>query len=942
MAISFVAKSAFASGTAGLTVGAVSGTASGDLILLFVESANEAVTTPSGYTIVTGAQVSAGTAAAAGGMLLNVLYKWATGSDTTTTVADTGNHTTAIKLAYRGVDSTTPFDATPTTGTKTTASTSSTYPAITTATENALVVYASALDLDAASTATTSAQANANLTSLTERHDQTVTSGAGGGIVITDGFKAAAGSSGTMSATVTSTRQVYITLALRPQGAVTHDTSGALVGQEAVVDGSAIVGPHIKQSVYTAPGDGSGATKIAGTITGITAGNAIIAFVGFGQPLTLDRTCTVSDGVAYTADSAGRIDDTTNFSTGQVFYLANAGGGSHTVTATFSSSATYRRLLLLEVAGVATSSIEDKAAGQAQNGVGITTDSIASPATAATTNAKDLVLGFQQDTGSTDTGGTVTAGTGFTRATNGTLLVAEGKYVSSTGAQTATFTDTINSGRTAHVLALKAGSSGPVTHTSTGALVGSDAVVSGSAQHLALHPSSGALVGQGSTVTGSANRFRAHDSNGTLVGQGAAVTGSASRSTGAVSHATSGVLVGQGSAVSGSANRFRQFATSGALVGQGSAISGAANRYRQFAASGALLGQGATIVGVAQHNIPHVTNGALVGPGATIAGTTLRFRAHYTSGALVGQGAVVAGTAQHNVPHTTTGALVGSGSAVVGSASRNQTVVTHDTTGALVGVGAVVAGAANRFRQHDASGALVGQGAVIAGISARYRQFSATGAIVGAGSLVSGAAARMRAHDATGALSGQGAAISGAASRAGAPPNHVCSGALVGQGSAVSGTAAHVAIHTTTGALTGQGAAITGSARRYRQLTTGGALIGLGASLSGIAAHLAKHATSGALIGPGATINGSASRIAPASTHECSGALVGAGAGISGLAHLNLAGRVAVAASRSRQLSATARTMIDLPIPRTTSINANARILTTAADRRDTTYEAIP
>lgn len=216
MAITYVGKSSFASGTGALTVGAVSGVAAGDLLLLFVESANQPVAAPTGYTQVTNSPVAIGTAAAAGGVALQVFYAWATGSDSTTSVADSGDHTTAIKMAFRGVSTSTPFDATPVSGTKATASTSSSYPGITTATANAMVVYASALDLDAASTATTSSQANANLTSITERHDQTVSSGFGGGLVITTGMKATAGATGNLTATVTSTTQVYLTLALRP------------------------------------------------------------------------------------------------------------------------------------------------------------------------------------------------------------------------------------------------------------------------------------------------------------------------------------------------------------------------------------------------------------------------------------------------------------------------------------------------------------------------------------------------------------------------------------------------------------------------------------------------------------------------------------------------------------------------------------------------------
>lgn len=287
MAISFVNKSAFASGTAGLTVGAVSATQANDLILLFVESANQAIATPTGYTIVTGAQVSAGTAAAAGGMRLNVFYRWATGADGTVSVADTGDHTTAIKLAYRGVDLTTPFDATPVTGTKTTASTSSSYPGITTASANALVIFSSALDLDAASTTTTSAQANGNITSLTERHDQTVASGLGGGIVLTDGFKAAAGATGNMTATVTSTQQVYITLALRPAPIVstgdmdaTETGSDTFAGSGSVFIEGAFSATETSADTFAGAGPGAVADGVSGSLAASETGNDTFTATG--------------------------------------------------------------------------------------------------------------------------------------------------------------------------------------------------------------------------------------------------------------------------------------------------------------------------------------------------------------------------------------------------------------------------------------------------------------------------------------------------------------------------------------------------------------------------------------------------------------------------------------------------------------------------------------
>lgn len=343
--ITYVAKSTFASGTSGLTVAAVSGVQADDLILLFVESANQAITTPSGYSVVSGAQVSAGTAATAGGMRLDVFYKWATGADASVSVADSGDHTTAIKLVYRGVDTTTPFDVTVVTGSKTTASTSSSYPAITTATDNALVIFASALDLDAASTTTTSSGSNGNITSLTERHDQTVTAGAGGGIVLYDGFKATAGSTGAMTATVTSTKQLYITLALRPAaldakvswisfqtpaaasgnlaasaaGAAQASGSAVLSGQVAlaaagvaVAGGSATAGAAIPLSaagIATAGGSGNRSAAITISSAGLAqaagqAGLAVAVQIAAAGAAAATGNATLAGQIALSASGA--------------------------------------------------------------------------------------------------------------------------------------------------------------------------------------------------------------------------------------------------------------------------------------------------------------------------------------------------------------------------------------------------------------------------------------------------------------------------------------------------------------------------------------------------------------------------------------------------------------------------------------------------------------
>lgn len=311
MTITFVNKSAFASGTGALTVGAVTGVAANDLILLFVESENQAVTTPTGYTIVTSSPVSTGTAAAAGAVRLSVFYRLAAGADTTTTVADSGDHTTAIKIAYRGVDTTTPFDATPVSGIKTPASTTATFPAITTATNNALVVLSSALDLDAASTATTGTPTNANLTGLTERHDQTVIAGDGGGLVIIDGTKATAGSTGTTTATVTSTIQVYLTIALKEA-----PVTGSLSVTETGTDTFAGIGEVLIEGALASTEDGTDtfsasgsviAAAISGSLDVTETGSDTFSASGLVIPLGITGSLAVTETGADAFSASGNV-----------------------------------------------------------------------------------------------------------------------------------------------------------------------------------------------------------------------------------------------------------------------------------------------------------------------------------------------------------------------------------------------------------------------------------------------------------------------------------------------------------------------------------------------------------------------------------------------------------------------------------------------------------
>lgn len=217
MAAAFKAKGTFQSGTGNVTPGLPSGLAAGDLMLLFVHSANQAASAPSGWDPIPAVSGDhwRGTAGAAGGVRVDIFYRWWQSGDSAPTVADTGDITAAIICSYSGVDPTTPFDGASPIGFNAAASTTLTLTGITTETANALVVHGTALDRDAASTTTVGSPSNGNLAGLAERHDQTVSTGQGGGLVIHDGWKASAGASGNTTATQTSNAWAGITLALR-------------------------------------------------------------------------------------------------------------------------------------------------------------------------------------------------------------------------------------------------------------------------------------------------------------------------------------------------------------------------------------------------------------------------------------------------------------------------------------------------------------------------------------------------------------------------------------------------------------------------------------------------------------------------------------------------------------------------------------------------------
>ncbi len=202
----FVAAGTIASGTGTIAPALPSGLATGDILLLFVETANQTVSVSASnggtWTQVTGSPQGTGTAAGSSATRLTAFWSRYNGTQGAPTLSDSGNHQSARMIAIRGAAASgNPWDVTAG-GVEATSDTSASVPGATTTVANTLVVIAVAGSLpDANGTSNFSGWTNANLTSLTERTDNTTNAGNGGALGIATGGKATAGAYGNTAVT---------------------------------------------------------------------------------------------------------------------------------------------------------------------------------------------------------------------------------------------------------------------------------------------------------------------------------------------------------------------------------------------------------------------------------------------------------------------------------------------------------------------------------------------------------------------------------------------------------------------------------------------------------------------------------------------------------------------------------------------------------------------
>lgn len=272
--ISFVGKGSFASGTTSLTPGLPAGLQAGDLMVLALESESDLISVPGGWSQVAGSPFAIGTPNNPGSVWTRVYTRVFQAGDTAPTITSTNAlHAVAIVLGFRGVDQTTPLDATPvfSQGSGTTISLTG----ITTATADAVVLAIAGLDVDVDTTdQVTGAPTNGTLAfagfgSGGELHDEAVALGNGGGLWIAAGRKATAGATGSISATMaTGSAFAAATLALRPApagGGVAGQVAATLSPATGLASAAVAVAGQVNATLAPATADETAAVRVAGS-----------------------------------------------------------------------------------------------------------------------------------------------------------------------------------------------------------------------------------------------------------------------------------------------------------------------------------------------------------------------------------------------------------------------------------------------------------------------------------------------------------------------------------------------------------------------------------------------------------------------------------------------------------------------------------------------------
>ena len=235
----------------------------GHIGLLVIETGGEgstlSITAPTGWAAVTGSPVTDVTTTA--GSKLQVFWKRAASSaEGDVTVPDSGDHQLARIVTFsRCAPTGNPWDVV-TTATKTTASTTVTFPSVTTTVDGVLCVLIATRANDSASI-TSFGLPGVMTSSLTDRSksEAGTTSGHGGGFVVFVGEKATAGATGTSSTTCPSSTNAMMVIGLRPDPSI---TIAGQIGDAAAAGSAVSVDETIAGNIGSASAAGNTASVV--------------------------------------------------------------------------------------------------------------------------------------------------------------------------------------------------------------------------------------------------------------------------------------------------------------------------------------------------------------------------------------------------------------------------------------------------------------------------------------------------------------------------------------------------------------------------------------------------------------------------------------------------------------------------------------------------------
>jgi PKD repeat protein len=218
-----------------------------------------------------------------------------------------------------------------------------------------------------------------------------------------------------------------------------QSNSGGWVGILATFKGASSSGIHYVQSASSV--SVTSATGVSASFTSnTTAGDAIVV-----------AASTAGPAISSVADTQGNTyAKATSSGADAIWYATSIKGGADTITANFAASTGFSLIYIHEYAGLAASSALDQISTQKGTGTAVTSGA------KTTTQANELIFGYASVDNCVTTGTT-----GFTVRQTAGCNMSEDMIVLSTGAYSATFTQSNSGGWSGLMATFKAVASGP-------------------------------------------------------------------------------------------------------------------------------------------------------------------------------------------------------------------------------------------------------------------------------------------------------------------------------------------------------------------------------------------------------------------------------------------------------------------------------------------------